>query len=262
MEEYVLKALSLGFGALGFSCHAPCNIKSDWHMKHEDFPAYLAEIQRLRSLYRDRIEIYAGLEFDYDETSKTLFGSEYLPLVNYSIASVHLMYHTNTGTFLSVDGPVEEFQTLLEDNFHGDAQAMVSYYFHLEEQLIQHCTFDILGHCDLIKKRNTDNRWFDPQNQWYKEAALHMLHTARKHHARIEVNTGGIARGAISETYPSVDLIRSCTELGIPLILSSDAHASTHLDCCFSQTTDLLVQAGCKTLDTLYHGLWQTVPVR
>jgi histidinol-phosphatase (PHP family) len=261
MEEYVLNALSKGFNALGFSCHAPGILKDNWHMREEDFPYYLEEIGRLRTQYRDRIEIYVGLELDYLEGNDTLVGSEYLDQLDYTIASLHLMQHTQSGEYLSFDGPLEDFETLLHDNWQGDVQQFVTHYFTLQERMLANHTFDLLGHCDLIKKHNRDNRYFDPTAGWYKKLTSHLLKTAHKYNARIEVNTGGIARGSVKETYPSMEMIKECHELGIPLTLTSDAHRSSHIDYYFAQADDQLVQAGYRSLDVLTHGMWQSVSI-
>ena len=261
MEEYVLSALSKGFSALGFSCHAPGTLQDEWHMKKDDFSYYLEEIHRLKQVYCDRIELYGGLELDYLEGNGELVGSEYKDQLDFTIASVHMIRHTASGEYLSVDGPIEEFVTLLEDNFNNDIEKFVHYYYSLEERMISEHSFDILGHCDLIKKHNRDNRFFDPQSQWYKKISGHFLKTAAKHNVRIEVNTGGIARGATREVYPSPAMLETCRSLGIPVTLNSDAHQARDLDFFFSSADDLLVQQGYRSVDMLLHGIWQEVPI-
>jgi len=261
MEEIVLSAISKGFTALGFSCHTPIEPEDEWHMKEADFPYYLGELKRLKEVYRDRIELYTGLELDFLEGNDTLAGSEYIGQLDYTIASVHLMKHRKSGAYLSIDGPIEEFTTLLEDNFHGSVENFAAHYYALQERMISSHTFDILGHCDLIKKHNRDGRFFDPASPWYRKAWASFLHRAAKHDVQIEVNTGGVARGATSEVYPSPEMIRMCTELSIPLMLNSDAHRSDHLDFSFSSTEDLLIQSGVRSLDILEHGFWTTVSI-
>ncbi|WP_422479621.1 histidinol-phosphatase [Pleomorphochaeta sp. DL1XJH-081] len=261
MEEYVLSALSKGFDALGFSCHAPGTLNDGWHMKKEDFPYYLEEIDRLRNLYRDRIEIYVGLELDFLDDTEELVGNEYRDQLDYTIASVHVMKHAKSDTYLSIDGPIEEFETLLHDNFNGIIQQFVGHYYEMVERMMSLYSFDILGHCDVIKKRNGENRYFDPSAPWYAKLTKSMLKAAKKHKVRIEVNTGGIARGATQESYPSVEMIEECAQLGIPLTLSSDAHQSSHIDFYFSQADDQLVQAGYRNIDILQHGMWQSVSI-
>jgi histidinol-phosphatase (PHP family) len=171
------------------------------------------------------------------------------------------MKHTKSGMYLSIDGPIAEFETLLQDNFRGDIQKFATHYFTLQERMISQHSFDLLGHCDLMKKHNTINNYFDPNSQWYRKAASHLLKVASKHHVRIEVNTGGISRVATTEPYPSMDMLSECSELGIPVTLSSDAHQSSHIDFYFSQADDQLVQVGYRNLDVLQHGMWQTVSI-
>ena len=261
LEEYVQKALSKGFSSLGFSCHTPFIIDDEWHMKKDDFPYYIEELHRLKNQYKDRIEIYVGLECDYLEQTGELIGSEYIGSLDYSIASVHSMFHTKSGKYLSVDGPIEEFNTLLIDNFNNDIQAFVNHYYFLQEEMIHQHTFDILGHCDLIKKHNKENIFFDQTSQWYQKTVNKFLKVAAKHHTRIEVNTGGMARGATKEIYPSPHILGLCNELDICVTLNSDAHESSQLDFFFSGADDLLVQKGYRTIDILYHGFWQEVPI-
>ncbi len=261
MEEIVLSAISKGFTALGFSCHTPITPEDDWHMKRDDFPYYLGELKRLKEVYKDRIELYAGLELDYIEEDNSLAGSEYKEELDYTLASVHLMKHKKSGTYLSIDGPIEEFTSLLEDNFNGSIEAFVTHYFALQEKLIETHSVDFLGHCDLMKKHNKENRFFDPSSPWYVKAYTSFLKTAAKKGVRIEVNTGGIARGATKEVYPSPEMIKLCTELDIPLMLNSDAHRADHLDFSFAGTEDLLIQSGVRSLDILEHGFWTTVSI-
>lgn len=259
MEEYVLSALSKGFTSLGFSCHTPWEVADGWHMRPGDFAIYIEEIDRLRRAYHDRLEIYVGLELDYLEDTQEMVGDVYRDKLDYTIGSVHLMRHAKSDRYLAIDGPLEEFETLLQDNFNGDVQRFVGHYFELQERMISSHRFDILGHCDLMRKRNEGNRFFDPEEPWYQKMASHMLKVAHKHNIRIEVNTGGIARGATTEPYPSFAMMCECAQLGIPMTLSSDAHQSSHIDFYFSQADDQLVQAGHRSIEVLHHGMWQSL---
>ncbi|MHC1692858.1 MAG: histidinol-phosphatase [Sphaerochaetaceae bacterium] len=261
MEEYCLKALSLGFSALGFSCHAPYGLQDGWHMQQSNIEPYFAEIQRMKELYGERLEIYAGLEMDYLETTGQLIGMEYRDRLDYTIASVHMIKHRYSDRYLTVDGPMDEFELLLNDNFKGDIQALATYYYHLEETLIERFPFDLLGHCDLIKKRNKGNRFFNQDEDWYRKLAFHMLQTAHEHGKRIEVNTGGLSSEATTEVYPSMAMLRRSCSLGIPVALSADAHKSLHIDFYFEQALQELKSAGYREIDSLSHGKWQAFPI-
>ena len=244
LEEYVLRARDLGYDHLGFSCHTPMAEDDAWHLKKCDFPRYLEDVRDLKEYHRSSISIHTGLELDYLELTGELAGSQYMKELDYTIGSVHMMYHRRSQSYLSVDGPVEEFETLLAENFAGDIRSMVAYYFKLQEQMITMHTFDILGHCDLIKKRNTDCRFFDPDEPWYRELALTFLKSVKTHGVRIEVNSGGIARGATHEVYPAPWMLQECARLGIPVVLSSDAHDPEHLAAGFDLALQAVTAAG------------------
>ncbi|MCK9287925.1 MAG: histidinol-phosphatase [Sphaerochaetaceae bacterium] len=256
LEEYVLKALSLRFEAIGFSCHAPNPHDSTWHLRHDKVEQYLETISRLRFTYGNRIEIYAGMELEYFSESDVLSGSEYADRLDYTIGSFHMLYHPKSGTYISIDNTREDYETLLNDNYSGDITAFVSDYFAIQETMMRHHKFSFLAHCDLIKKLNKDNRYFDPAEQWYMDASRHLIEVAADQHVRIEANTGGMARQAIPEMYPSASLLRIAAALDVPVVISSDAHKSAQLDYYFSQAIDEIIQAGYKQIDLLYHGLW------
>ena len=82
MEEVVKDAISLGLYEICFTDHVDYGIKRDWDdpqgmlyrpggpgepermpLANVDYPRYAAEIEALRSKYRDRITIKMGMEF-------------------------------------------------------------------------------------------------------------------------------------------------------------------------------------------------------
>ncbi len=261
MEEVVLQAIALGFDALGFSCHTPGTLQDQWHMAIEQFPAYLKEIETLKSRYGNQIQLYAGLEMEYLDDTQEFVGSTLTEKLDYTIGAVHVMKHHASGRYLSVDGPIEDFETLLADNFNNDAKAFISYYFELQIQMIRSCSFDILAHCDLPKKRNHNNRYFDPSEKWYQKAARRMLEEAAAHNQRLELNTGAIARGILQEPYPSPSMLQWCSELNIPLVLNSDAHKKEHLNYYFTEAKELLKACNYHHLDVLYNNQWSSQPI-
>ncbi|MFA7371352.1 MAG: histidinol-phosphatase [Sphaerochaetaceae bacterium] len=261
LEDYVRQAISQDLSALGFSCHTPMPFFDEWHMKKADFPYYLEEINRLRELYKDEIELYIGLELDYLEDTGELAGSEYSDYLDFTIASLHMMKHAKSGQYLTIDGPVKEFVTLLEDNFSGDIRRFATHYFSLQEKMVNTYKFDILGHCDLIKKRNSYNLFFDEHASWYRDLTTNFLRNICDKAVRLEISTGGIARNSIKETYPSPEMVKECARLGIPLTLNSDAHYSLHITHFFEEAKELLIDAGHKTVDTLKEGKWISVPL-
>ncbi len=256
LESYVTEAAAKSFTALGFSCHTPQETNDDWHLRNEDLEPYLDEVDRLADAYKDTIEIYSGLEFDYLDDTKELAGSQYRDRIAYSIASVHMFRDEDSGTYLSFDGPQDDLEALLKGTFRGSGKQMATYYYRCLNELMERHSFDILGHFDLIKKRNIGNKFFNSEERWYRDLVLGALDTAAEQQVRIEVNTGGMSRGAIDEPYPSVWILSHCRERNIPMVLSADAHAPGDIDFWFDQALQHLREAGYRELDMLIGGTW------
>jgi histidinol-phosphatase (PHP family) len=51
----------------------------------------------------------------------------------------------------------------------------------------------------------------------------------------VEINTGGIARGAIDDVYPSRDFLSALNARGAPVMINSDAHSADGLDHSFER---------------------------
>ncbi len=258
MEEYVRQALALGFRTLGFSCHTPIfNQEDSWRASREGIETYFTEFQRLNRVYGERIELYCGMELDYLDREDVLAGIEYLDRLDFTIASVHGMYHEPTRRYLNIDGPVEEFELLLADNFGGNIEAMVDAYYRLQGDMIRRYSFDILGHCDLIKKRNVSNCFFDPQAEYYLRSAEAMLDAVISNNIRIEINTGGMARGATSEPYPSEWMLKRIAAAGTPVVLSSDAHNPVNLDFFYEGALKMMQRCDLQQVELLQDRRWQ-----
>ena len=166
-----------------------------------------------------------------------------------------------SGLWYGVDGPDSEFLHLLDNVFHGDIRAMVKEYFRLEKELLREHSFDILGHCDLMKKKNRDGRYFDESSSWYREESLSLLEAVAAKGVIMEVNTGGIARGYHPEFYPGLWMLEKAAGMGIPVTLNSDAHNPEKISTSFSESLSIIRQAGYTGLSLFQGGRWSTQPI-
>lgn len=261
LEEYVKQALQLNFAAFGFSGHTPMPKDDNWHIRQADFLRYVEEAGRLKEHYRHQIELYLGLEFDYLEHEHFLQGSQQLEFLDYTIGSLHYFYCDSEHGYLSFDGSRTDFELLLEVRFKGEIRQMVEHYFALQIEMVKNHSFGFLAHCDLIKKLNTDNRYFSTLAPWYREASRELLVAVKHSGHRLEINSGGLARGAVKELYPAPEIIADAIELQIPLVLCSDAHRSSHIGHYFSEARAILSQLGATSICTLKGNQWQTQPL-
>ena len=262
LSEYADSAIERGLNIIGISPHAPLFFENEWTLTEAGLEEYLKLMPGFKEKYADRLEICTGLEIDYAPGKISPADSRWNSLgLEYRIGSVHSISDPESEEILSVDGPVEEMIRLCEVIFAGDAKALVRRYFELEIEMLTKGGFDILGHCDLVKKRNTDNRFFNQDEPWYRDAALEMLQEAAKSDVVIEVNTGGLSRNATSEVYPSPWMLEKCLELKIPLTLSSDAHNPEHIDYYFKESIELLKTIGYGEIYFFSKGEWRSQPI-
>jgi histidinol-phosphatase (PHP family) len=111
--------------------------------------------------------------------------------------------------------------------------------------------FEILGHADLIKKNNQPSAggpFFNPAGPAYlrrtEEIAVLAGEAAARSGMAAEVNTGGLNRGRIGETYPSPAMLRLFRKQGVPAVINADAHRAEDLDGHYGEALETLRRAG------------------
>lgn len=227
-EDYVLKALELGYSELGFSSHAPCLNPDCSIMKLDLLEEYLSEIEDLKTRYRDRISILTGMEIDHisGHRNHDWFHS---PRLDYTLGSVHFLYHRDTDYFISIDTNPGQFRTDMDRLYGGDIKKLVRDYYRSVIELVTNFSPDILGHLDIVKKFNKSGGYFDENESWYRNAVMETLEAIKPSSTVVEVNTRGYYRGWTSEFYPSNWIIEQCSRFSIPMIINVDAHEPGHL---------------------------------
>ena len=260
LELYVNEALSHGFKAIGFSSHAPLPFYRSYVMPQERLQEYCASIQELKTKYRDRIQIYLGLEIDYIPGVTSPDHPHFKALnLDYTIGSIHLVKNGKPDGYTYTDEAGEEFDELLQDVYGGDATKFARHYYSLIREMVREHRPEIVGHLDLIKKVNKDTRYFDETADWYKEEVMNTLQVIADSKAVLEVNTGGIARGYVKVPHPSPWIFKECNKLGIPIMLNSDAHSPDHLNAYFKEVLPTLKEAGYTDQRIILNGAWVNV---
>jgi histidinol-phosphatase (PHP family) len=152
------------------------------------------------------------------------------------------------GAPFTVDGSWEELETGRREGFGGDGEALMRAYWDAAAAMIGAGGFDILGHADLIKKNNSHCRFFDPAGSGYLRRTGEIAALAGKAAAGwgmvTEVNTGGMNRGKILETYPALALLRLFREHKVPALINADAHRARDLDGHYPEALETLRKAG------------------
>lgn len=258
LEEYRSAALSRGFAALGFSSHAPLPYANEWTLDEENLDRYCREVRALPS--SDALEIYLGLEIDYLPGRMGPAEPRWNDLgLDYRIGSVHSV--PVDGRDYSVDGPDEEFLFLWKDHYAGDALALSEEYYRLMGEMVDQGGFQILGHLDLIKKKHDAFGYLDETAPRYREAVTTLLEKMKGGDTILEINSGGIFRGATSEVYPSFWILEQAYERNIPLMINADAHRPEAIDFHLEESRALARKAGFRMLKVLIGGRWRDDPL-
>lgn len=258
--EYVDSAIRKRFDVLGFSSHAPLPFENDWTMSPESLESYLGDVRHLRTAHRRNPQVLLGLEIDYipglispcDPTYDTLG-------LDYRIGSVHSIPDPGSGTHPTVDDTETQYAWILNTIFGGDIEAFIHRYYELVREMLTRCTPDILGHFDLIKKNNRDGAYFSEEEDWYREAVVESLEAVAASGVIMEVNTGGLARGSITDIYPSQWILRLAHERRISIVINADAHSPGQIDAYYELARSKAAAAGYTTHHIFKDSTWSEV---
>jgi histidinol-phosphatase (PHP family) len=248
-EAYVKKAIELGFKALGFSSHAPVLFDNDYSILPEKLGDYCSEIERLKSIYSEQIDLFLSLEADYIP-NKTYDFSYFRKecKLDYIIGAIHLVAHPISGEIWFIDGGKQDrWDKGLNDVFGGDIQDGVKAFYRQTNEMIESQKIDILGHFDKIKMHNK-NRFFSQEDKWYQNLIQEGLQLIKEKGVVMEINTRGLYKGRFDELFPSSSIFQKAQEMGIPLMLNTDAHHPNELLGYYSEAMEIIRKAGIREL--------------
>jgi histidinol-phosphatase (PHP family) len=258
-----------GLAAIGLSSHAPiekAGFITTWNMKEERLGEYLDEVNAARRRWEGKIAVYPGLEIDYIKGLRSALDDDIksLPL-DYLISSVHYLVPPQGASF-TVDGPPAELKKGVVEAFDGNGEAMVSAYWDAVAEMIALGGFDIVGHLDLVKKHNAAGKWFNTESNAYKQRVEEIARAISAAGLVVEVNTGGINRGYLTETYPSPAILRLLRQYHVPVMISADAHNAHDIAGHYADACQTLLEAGYAS-HVIFAGksggkpLWTEVPL-
>ena len=237
-EEMTLAAIEKGFASLGFSGHSPMYYDTDWTMTKENVSKYIADVRRVKDMYKDKIDVLCGIELDAD------FSDINLDDFDYTIASVHQLH--GKGKIFSVDLDPAELTESVNYIFNGDWYKMAEHYFSSLADFALSGNFDVVGHFDLITKFNGQTPLFDEDNETYKASALKALDRIldSKPDILFEVNTGAMYRKGNPKPYPAEFMMKHIKDRGGIITITSDSHCCESLDFAFKEMIDYCKNCG------------------
>jgi histidinol-phosphatase (PHP family) len=245
VETMCRAAYTKGLAAIGFSAHAPIGktgLTSTWHIPDQRLGEYIAEVRAARQRWEGKLAVYLGLELDYIKGLRSALDSDIQGLnLDYLIGSVHYLLPPHGAPF-TVDGPPPELEGGLA-GFSGDGEAMMHAYWDAVLEMVTLGGFDIVGHLDLVKKGNAAERLFST-GTGYMRRVEEVVRAVSSGGFVVEVNTGGLNRGSVTETYPSLPIVRLLRQHNVPVMITADAHNANDLDGHYPAACRTLLDAG------------------
>ena len=248
-EETVLAAIKKGFVSIGFSGHGYTAFELTSCMKDEE--GYIREINRLKELYKNEIEIYLGTE---EDSFSLVDRSKY----EYIIGSSHFLKLNDR--ILPLDLRIECMNECLSA-FGGDITAISESYYGGFASYLKSRRPDVVGHFDLLTKYDEKIGPYFLGNPAHDKIAERFITELGKDGFLFEVNTGAIARGYRTSPYPATNLLYKLKKSGSPITLTSDCHNAEYLDCYFKETKELLYDIGFRELTILRNHNFTKIPL-
>jgi histidinol-phosphatase (PHP family) len=256
LPEYVAAARAQGMPAIGFSSHAPVPFDCVWCMKPARLDDYLNEVKALQHSTKG-IELYRGLEVDF--IPNVISPSDFAPLLDYTVGSVHFIDAFADGRPWEIDGLHTLFLEGLEKIFKGNVRAVIQRYFALTREMVQTAAPNIVGHLDKIKIQNPGNKFYAEDESWYVGEIDRTIDAIAESGAIVEVNTRGLYQKKSTTPYPSPWILERLLAKRVPITLSSDAHHPDDITNRFDEAASLLSDIGYKHLTILLKGKWQPI---
>lgn len=222
LKDFVEAAISQGFTSYGFSSHSPLPFQTAWNMSPDGLDGYIDECRSLVDAYKDKIELYIGLEIDYlnESYNPSIAYFQEIPL-DYRIGSVHFVELDN-GEYIDLDSGAELFRENVQKYFNNDYEEVIIRYFDANSKMLNLGGFDILGHCDKISKNASANAKGICQSSFYLDLVHNYLELIAAKGYLLEINTKAYDNQGLF--FPNKEHFSRIRELEIPVLVNSDSH--------------------------------------
>ena len=256
-EAYAAKALELGLTTIGFSEHSPLPFDNPFSLKEENIDDYIKTIDGLKEKYKGKLTIYRALEMDFiPGISEDFAYWKNRCKTDYLIGSVHLVKPEGFDELWFTDGPdYQIYDEGIQKYFGGDIKKAVRTFYRQTNQMIESQDFDIVGHVDKIKMHNR-GRYFSEDEKWYQNLIDETLELIKQKELIVEVNTRGLYKKRSDSLFPDGYALQKVQQLGIPVLISSDAHHPDDMNQLFDYAQKRLINFGFRELMFLEDGKW------
>ncbi len=253
MEQLVRDAIAAGLAEICVTDHVDYGIKADWPDPSETYdgaekagrpamnvkyPAYHAEIQRLRKRYAGQIIIREGMEFGMQVHTIPQYEALFAAYpFDFIIMSCH---------------QVEDREFWNQDFQRGKTQDEYNrrYYEEILRVIQRYKNYSVLGHLDMISRYDEAGCYSFEKT---KDIIAEILRQAIRDGKGIEINTSSHRYGLLDLT-PSRNILRLYKDLGGTILtIGSDTHAPEHLAAYIPETLEELRGMGFPSICTFHN---------
>jgi histidinol-phosphatase (PHP family) len=230
-------------------------------MPADDMPDYLTEINRLKEKYKDRLEIYAGLEIDYlDETyNPSIPYFRELPL-DYRIGSVHFLPVDGQPNMVCIDGAFPDYKKAVDTYFSGDLRKLVKRFYYSTMQMVESGGIDIVGHIDKVYMNGEKYRESLVTEKWYQDMFAACLDLIAEKGIMVEINTKILT--SKNKTFPHLNYLPLLLKRNIPVVVNSDCHTPDLVNDGRPEALNILKKIGFRSARELIAGKWEEVTIK
>lgn len=231
IEQFVEAAIALGFTTWGVSPHSPLPMLSHapWAIAIDEVEGYIAHCEELKVKYKGAIEILTGMEIDYIDGQYNPSSLYFQNLaLDYRIGSVHLLRSPRTGELVDIDCAVEQFSKSVDYHFSGSLQRVVTSYYESMTSMVEAGGFDFVAHPDKVSSNATLLSSKITSKEWYRALIDDFFVLCARRGVVLEINTKAyLSKGSF---FPDVTHFDRVAELGIKVVINSDAHHVDRID--------------------------------
>ena len=251
IDDYARAALRAGLAAYGASGHAPLPFDCDYAMPLASLDSYRTDVRRAADRYADRLPVFLGLELDYLPGLSQFYEREFLRRgFDYFVCSVHYIGGAGSDSW-AYDESEDVFARQIAARHGGDARPVVEDYYRriclMVEEVSNWGVPAFVGHLDRVTLWNRDDRYFSTDSRWYLDLVENALDSIQRAGLAVELNTSGWDKPAAAPN-PGLPILGRCAELGIPSLLSADAHRAANVDRRFADGARILNEAGIREI--------------
>lgn len=238
IKEYVEEAIKEGFDVIGLSDHLPHpgkNIDNENRMKYEELPEYFKEIDEVKEMYGDKIEIKKGIECEYFPDFLWLYDELREKFkVDYLILGAHFFPYNGKwfyiGSYLTPDSLEKYVNFVIESMESG--------------------LFDYIAHPDVFGIGYRD--W----DEYSIKASRRILKKAEEFDMPIEININGFKKRRMKYNhgerymYPIREFWELSKEYNVRRIIGVDAHKPKDMRD-FQMAIDFAKELGLEVIDNI-----------